>query len=74
MRDTEFTCPRCGSHFWGTAYHHGTDFDFSKATGHCHGGDGCRFWWPRTEDARYMRPVGPERPDIAEGVVYQERA
>lgn len=40
----EFTCPKCGSHEWGT--------DLGPPEiGHCHG-FGCHYTWPRTEDAR----------------------
>lgn len=49
-----FTCPECGSPFWGTR-----DATGPQPTGHCHGykdGKACGFWWNRSipgEDEKY---------------------
>jgi hypothetical protein len=62
---SEFTCPQCGSHYFGTAFKAG--FDWSEAVGHCHGYVGtapdlrsCRFSWKRTDDATVFRPLQRE--------------
>lgn len=48
-----FTCPECGSHYFGTSNWHGV------LTGHCHGdqhtGSGCGFTWDRTDKAEEAR-------------------
>jgi len=60
---TEFTCPECGSHAYGTSCAGYTDaadkdaFWRDHAMGSCHGA-GCRFTWPRRHDSRYFRVVG----------------
>lgn len=62
-----FTCPRCGSHYWGTS---GCGGSLEDATGHCHGPVGCTFSWPRSEDAKYMEVIGTEKmPVVLTGVV-----
>jgi hypothetical protein len=54
----EFTCPLCGSHYFGTE---GGTSDKAKWYGHCHGGSGCTFTWHRdTEDRLYFRKTTHE--------------
>jgi hypothetical protein len=43
----QFTCPQCGSHCYGSS-------GLNCMQGNCHGPNGCRFTWPRTEDAKYF--------------------
>jgi predicted RNA-binding Zn-ribbon protein involved in translation (DUF1610 family) len=63
MRYSGFTCPNCGSHFFGTTtwfakmnrdlvysyvnYEPGTQVGFCHA--HQHTGNGCRFTWDRSD-------------------------
>lgn len=56
----EFTCPKCGSHYFGTS---GAD-NWDDAVGYCHGDEevrvrrrGCKFSWPRKEDDQYFGAV-----------------
>jgi hypothetical protein len=49
VRQAGFTCPMCGSHYFGTSMHPpGTN------TGHCkenhYSGNGCRFVWDRSDE------------------------
>jgi hypothetical protein len=59
QRNMEFTCPKCGSHRWGT---HG------PTTAGCHGKifpslefpnmfNDCDFTWERSEDTKYFGPI-----------------
>jgi hypothetical protein len=50
----EFTCPRCGSHMFGTSGR----LDWSSAIGECHGPNRCRFQWRRRDDAKYFKGTG----------------
>lgn len=56
-----FTCPECGSHYWGSS----GPFDVpEKFTGHCHGylrdePRPCRFSWLRKDDDKYFGPRTP---------------
>ncbi len=43
---TEFECPWCGGHTFGTK---GSTGDWNKAIGHCHGKK-CKFTWLRIDD------------------------
>lgn len=56
--NVEFTCPKCGSHYWGT-----TELK-SGGTGNCHGTlnpiTDCDFTWPRSEDNKYFGPIRNE--------------
>lgn len=70
LEEQEFTCPRCGSHLFGT----------SGDEGECHGeisvserGEGtlvahCRFTWPRSEDSKVFKGTGRFHPKHAVGV------
>jgi hypothetical protein len=59
---SEFTCPKCGSHYFNT--------DLLARTGHCkgrlvlslygHSYTRCDFSWPRAEDARVFASPSPE--------------
>lgn len=54
--NVEFTCPECGSHYWGT-----DGLKTEELTGHCHGVinmvTDCDFSWPRSDDRKYFGPV-----------------
>lgn len=67
---TEFTCPKCGSHLWGSAVIYekynpappgcvqGEGIGPLTLMGYCHG-SGCHFSWKRDlDDALYMRGTG----------------
>ena len=76
-----FTCPICGSHYWGTSFardKRGGGFrivkDIEDAVGICNGwymGDGnytkCHFAWNRNEDEWVFHPR-PEIEPHAEGI------
>lgn len=59
---SQFTCPKCGSHFWATRNHGGP---LAEWIGFCKGGRYgeqptlCDFEWPRTDDAKYGIHDGP---------------
>jgi len=54
--DAEFTCPECGSHYWGS------DMSGGVYRGGCHGrgadGQACRFTWLRSNDSGYFKIRG----------------
>ena len=64
--DTEFTCPECGSHEFGTS---NCRAPFEEMKGHCNGvreADApgyaprrCTFTWARKDDEKYFKVVGP---------------
>lgn len=56
----EFTCPRCGSHMFGTS----GGLHWSSAIGECHGPDRCRFQWRRRDDAKYFKGTGRYHPTV----------
>jgi hypothetical protein len=47
----EFTCPECGSHSYGSS---GCIGPIEAMIGHCHGDNGCKFSWPRSDDDKYF--------------------
>ena len=54
-----FTCPKCGSHEFGTS---NCTSPFSAWVGHC-GKHDCRFSWPRElDDAKYFTPAPAPSP------------
>ena len=53
---TEFTCPVCGSHRFGTTIK-GPPLDARTNVGHCHNIP-CKFTWPRSDDAKYFHKTG----------------
>ncbi len=53
VEDKEFTCPRCGSHFFGSS----CDGD-NNTVRQCHGDHGCKFTWPERQDSLHMKPTG----------------
>jgi transcription elongation factor Elf1 len=63
MINEKFTCPKCGSHHWGSSR---INEDFSKWLGYCHGykdGVPCDFIWSRTEDSKYFESEINEPPE-----------
>ena len=67
MDHSEFTCPQCGSHMFGSSNCTGP----GPVTRHCHGykevalgSISCSFSWPESEDAKY----GLKPPEQMEGV------
>lgn len=78
IAQTEFTCPRCGGHEWGTYFEDGAfnPADINAGNGLCHGTvvttrsrTVCRFTWPRRDDAKYFRPTGRFYPRTCVGTV-----
>lgn len=59
-----FTCPLCGSHFFGTSGCTGPEH---LMRGHCHGGN-CNFTWSRAEDDKYFEGLD-EEDEFGEGKV-----
>lgn len=63
VEDKEFTCPRCGSHMFGS-------FD-ARASGivrYCHGNN-CQFSFPITDDALYFKGTGHFSPRLVIGTI-----
>lgn len=69
IESQEFTCPRCGSHEFGTSGIHANDWP-GDAEGMCHGYLGeriCRFIWRRKDDALYFKGSGSFYPRTVMG-------
>ena len=71
VEQKRFTCPRCGSHKFGTHVEGAVRWDLSTSTGACHGYTQtkmgslpCGFTWPRTDDAKYFRGTGVFMPVV----------
>ena len=58
----QFTCPNCGSHYFGSSGEPGTLLT-RNCTGYQHGGKKCHFTWNEADDEKYglepSRLVGP---------------
>lgn len=74
--ETEFTCPKCGSHEFGTSLDMSALDDDSRHTGHCHGAVGqmpsvrvCGFSWKRSDDASYFKSTGRKLKRTHEGTM-----
>ena len=52
--DKQFTCPDCGSHFFGSSVSTVRDGLVRR----CQGGNGCKRAWHESDDAKYMKPTG----------------
>jgi len=63
---TEFTCPRCGSHKFGTSLN-GDPRDPHIGVGYCH--NPCGFSWRRSDDAKYFRKTGRQIAAVCIGTV-----
>lgn len=74
--ETQFTCPKCGGHEFGTLLDTSALDDPHSGTGHCHGMTGdypnprvCGFTWARRDDAQYFRPTGRKHKRMYEGTM-----
>ena len=77
---TEFTCPRCGSHKFGTTLDPMRRLDLRTSVGHCHGDRTvrtvggislvrCEFSWSRVDDAKYFRKTGEQQAAVHVGTM-----
>ena len=75
VENKQFTCPKCGSHKFGSSLATGT-VQNGTWHGHCHGvvqvnpaaaARNCGFIWPRSEDAKYFRGTGTFYPASGAG-------
>jgi hypothetical protein len=80
--ETEFTCPQCGSHKFGTVFEDGVHgvLDASAMVGYCYGDKTvrspvgirlvrCPFSWRRNDDAKYFRKTGRQHAATYVGTV-----
>ena len=56
---TQFTCPTCGSHFFGTNIPAGERYCKGHYEEVYNDYTGCDFRWPTTDDDKYFAPGGP---------------